>query len=556
MTLPLPFIQGRGPTPSRIMIVTEFATADDLWKATPLAGRLGDFFSKLLHEAGILRTECYVTSVLKTRPKGDTVNHLYTQTKSAAQREGLTEVMHGTWVHPSLPAVIEALHKEIREVQPVVIIALGDFAMFATTGVYGATATWRGSHLDYIDGYNTSPITVLPTYPPATIMKKWEVKGFCVRDLQRAKAIADRPELYVYPTYNFLIRPTFQQVKDTLLSLLAQPLAGKSLPLSVDIETIARHVSCIGLAWNARDAICIPYMTLDGHYWTEAEEIEIQFLLRSLLTHPLTEVLGQNFNYDNQHFAKHFGYLPNQTNDTMIAQHVLFPGIPKALDFLSSMYCHWHRYWKDEMDDYSRLPENMTQYWTYNCKDVVVTFEVMQVLNNLLDHLSRRPQYEFMLEVAGAVLKTMLRGMRIDAKARSEVAGRLLEAITEHEALIQQIVGFPLNVNSNKQMNEFFYGELGLPIQINRKTRQPTLDAKALAALCKKEPLIAPLVALIEKKRSLGVFLSTFCLMPLDKDGRMRCSFNVCGTETMRFSSSQNAFGSGGNLQNIPKGEE
>jgi len=45
-------------------------------------------------------------------------------------------------------------------------------------------------------------------------------------------------------------------------------------------------------------------------------------------------------------------------------------------------------------------------------------------------------------------------------------------------------------------------------------------------------------------------------MMPLDIDMRMRTNFNVCGTETYRFSSSKNAFGSGGNLQNIPKGGE
>jgi len=52
------------------------------------------------------------------------------------------------------------------------------------------------------------------------------------------------------------------------------------------------------------------------------------------------------------------------------------------------------------------------------------------------------------------------------------------------------------------------------------------------------------------------VFLSTFIMMPLDQDSRMRCSYNICGTETYRFSSSKNAFGSGGNLQNLPKGDE
>jgi DNA polymerase-1 len=34
----------------------------------------------------------------------------------------------------------------------------------------------------------------------------------------------------------------------------------------------------------------------------------------------------------------------------------------------------------------------------------------------------------------------------------------------------------------------------------------------------------------------------------------MRCSYNLCGTETFRLASSSNAFGRGTNLQNLPKG--
>ena len=150
----------------------------------------------------------------------------------------------------------------------------------------------------------------------------------------------------------------------------------------------------------------------------------------------------------------------------------------------------------------------------------------------------------------------MLKGMRINQKARSGVAGKLMQAIAEYDALITELVGFPLNVGSPKQMSTFFYEDLKLPIQVDRKTKRPTCNAKALAALASKEPIIKPFVELVDKRRSLGVFLSTFCLMPLDSDGRMRCSFNVCGTETFRFSSSENAFGSGGNLQNVPRGDE
>lgn len=553
MTAPLPSIRGRGPVSARIAIVTEAATADDIWKGVPLAGSAGDFFAKLLHEAGILVSECYITSVIKTRVPGDYPRALFTQTKSTAQKAGLTEVLHGTYVAPSLPAACAALQTELALVSPRVIIAVGDLAQFALTGIFGSVDTWRGSHFNWLGDPST---TVISTYPAAAIYKQWAVKGFAVRDLQRARDIANRPELYVPPAYQFHIRPTFPEVQQTLVGLLAEVMAGRELWLSADIETIARQISCIGIAWSVREALCIPFMTLDGHYWPEEEEIEISFLLKSLLTHPLCYVIGQNFNYDNQYFARYLGYLPNQQFDTMIAQHVLFPGIPKSLDFLSSMYCHWHRYWKDEINDYSRLPENMEQYWTYNCKDVCVTFEVAFVLMELLDHVRRRPQYDFMSRTARSALRSMLRGMRIDTTTRSRVAGELMEVLAEYDALIQNIVGFPLNVGSPKQMQDFFYGDLRLPVQLDKKTKRPTLNAKALATLAEKEPILRPLVELIDKKRSIGVFLSTFCLMALDTDKRMRCSFNVCGTETLRFSSSENAFGTGGNLQNIPKGEE
>lgn len=552
-TLPIPRVGGVGPLSARIAIVTENATADDIWKGYTLAGATGDFFAKLLHEAGITRAECYITTVCKE--KGVNPFVLYSQTKSDCAKYGLTEAINGTWVHPSLPPRITELHSELSTLPNLqVVIALGDLAMFALTGQYGSVDTWRGSIMEPIALGHT--YSIIPTYPPAALYKQWQVKGFCVRDLQRARDFALHPELYQFPAYSFTIRPAFAQVTTIIQSLLAELSRGITLKIACDIETIARQISCIGIAWNVREALCIPFMTLDGHYWSEEEEIEICHLLKNLLTHPNVEVIGQNFNYDNQYFARYHGYLPRLTFDTMIAQHVLFPGIPKALDFLSSMYCHFHRYWKDEINDYSRLPENMDQYWTYNCKDVCVTFEVALVLENLLDHVGRRPQYDFMFNVSRSALRSMLRGMRIDQKARSEVAGRLMAAIAEYDALIQQIVGFPLNVASPKQMQEYFYNDLKLPIQIDRKTKRPTLNAKALAALAEKEPILRPLFDLIDKKRSLGVFLSTFCLMPLDTDGRMRCSFNTCGTETFRFSSSENAFGTGGNLQNIPKGDK
>jgi DNA polymerase I-like protein with 3'-5' exonuclease and polymerase domains len=97
---------------------------------------------------------------------------------------------------------------------------------------------------------------------------------------------------------------------------------------------------------------------------------------------------------------------------------------------------------------------------------------------------------------------------------------------------------------------------LGLPLQRHRKTGNPTVDAQALAYLRWKAPEWTKLFNLLEDERSVDVFASTFIRAPLDSDGRMRCSFNIAGTETFRWSSSQNVFGSGTNLQNIPKNQE
>lgn len=553
---PPPSIKGVGSIPSNIAIVTEYATADDIWRGYPLAGNSGTEFSKMLHEARITLTSCYRTPVLKYRAPGDNPSRLYSTVKKKAQEFGLTEVVNGTYTTATMANTLQELASELQQVSPRVIIALGDFAMWALTGIYGSVDTWRGSHLE-CNLPGLSHVTVIPTYTPAYIFKMWQVRGFAVRDLQRAQAISETPALYSPPAYQFHTQPTYDQVMSILHSLLDQAKTQPTpLLLANDIETIARHISCIGLAWNVREALCIPFMTLDGHYWTEAQEISIMELLKELCTHPNVEGIGQNFNYDSQHYAKHYGFIPNCPHDTMIAQHVLFPGIPKSLDFLSSMYCHWHRYWKDEINDYNRLPENMQEYWTYNCKDVCVTFEVWNVLQGLLTYLNRQAQYDFLYEVSLSALNCMLRGIRVNQEARSKVAGRLMEVISEYDQLINEITGIELNVGSPAQMKKFFYDDLRLPIQLDRKTRKPTCSAKALQKIAEKEALVKPLCDLIEKRRSVGVFLSTFCLMPLDSDGRMRCSFNVCGTETFRFSSSTNAFGSGGNLQNIPKGEE
>jgi DNA polymerase I len=192
--------------------------------------------------------------------------------------------------------------------------------------------------------------------------------------------------------------------------------------------------------------------------------------------------------------------------------------------------------------------------WRYNCEDCVRTREVGEVELSIIEEMKLAGVHAFQQRLFWPVLSAMTKGVLIDKKARDSLALELQEEMAKREQHFLDVLGHGLNPRSPKQMMALFYDDLKFPVQLNRKTRTPSLDDDSLQKLAAREPLIRQLIKWISEYRSLGVFLSTFVGARLDYDGRMRSSFNICGTETYRFSSSTNAFDSGMNLQNIPKG--
>lgn len=337
--------------------------------------------------------------------------------------------------------------------------------------------------------------------------------------------------------------------------------APNKLILSGDIETRQGFIACMGIGWSRTEAICIPFICVEDTegYWNEDEELAIVLKLRELFLHPKVEWIFQNGLYDYQYFAANWGVIPKLWMDTMVAHHCCFSGLPKGLDFQSSMYCEYHRYWKDEGKEFHesiKSPEEEDKYWVYNCKDCVTTFECAENLHVNIDKMGQREPYEFQRKQFLPVLRMMLRGVLINQKQKNDLAKKLFEAMYEREKWMKDVLGFVLNPRSPKQMQGFFYEELGLPVQKQRKSGRPTCDDEALKVLAKKEPLVRPLIQVIQEYRSIGVFLSTFVKAELSFDGRARSSYNIAGPETFRWSSSKDAFGNGLNLQNIPKGTE
>lgn len=202
--------------------------------------------------------------------------------------------------------------------------------------------------------------------------------------------------------------------------------------------------------------------------------------------------------------------------------------------------------------------ESLEDHWRYNCEDCVRTYEVAEVEKAIIEKFGLQTPEEWQQSMFMPVLKAMIRGVKIDLEARAAMHSELFSEMAKREEYFKEVFGHPLNPRSSKQMQALFYDDLCLPVQMTRAKKgipgHRTLDDDALTTLGVREPLIRPILKKIAEYRTLGVFLGTFITADLDEDGRMRCSYNICGTETYRLSSSKNAFDSGTNLQNIPKG--
>lgn len=540
----------RGNINSPILILGEAPGQNEIAAGVPFVGRPGQELSKMLLEAGLSESDLYFANVCNARPPDNNIEAWMPSTKKEALACG-AHWFAGKWCSKEILEGLEELKTTIASMPNLqMVIALGNVPLWAMTTNWGITK-WRGSQMKK-DG-----LAIVPTYHPAAVLRSWDWRWIAVEDFKRAKQWLDTG--LTVPQYEFHIRPNYTDTLGYLHSLLDRLERG-TVRLSVDLETRSRHIACIGFATSPLQAICIPFMTTLGPYWSEIEEIEIVYLLYQILTHPNADPIGQNYIYDRQYIARRWGFRSRMGHDTMVKHHLCFPGVSKGLDFISSLYCQFHLYWKDESKDWDpKLGEE--QLWIYNCKDAVVTFEANTKLTETVEAFGLTEQLAFQMSTAEIAFDMMLRGIAVNLDYKMDLHARLQKTLDEQLAFIQHCTGVALEPSSPKQVHSFCYDVLRLPpaykVDKKKKTRRLTCDKEAMEEwLLSCEPLYRPLLQAIMDYRSLQVYNSTFALARLDDDGRFRCSINVAGPETFRWSTSEDAFGFGTNMQNIPRSED
>lgn len=193
--------------------------------------------------------------------------------------------------------------------------------------------------------------------------------------------------------------------------------------------------------------------------------------------------------------------------------------------------------------------------WVYNALDCCITNDIYESLKEEVKDTKR--SYDFERGMLGPALTMMRRGIKVD----SEWGEKECERLTTHAKMLRNFldkIAFAvwdkgLNPGSPVQLKKFFFEALAIQAITKAKKGQVKVstDREAMEKLREfpRAKVFANTILAIRDAEKKTSVLKT----KLSPDKRLRCSFNVAGTETGRWSSSESAFKEGTNLQNITK---
>lgn len=531
----------KGNREAKVLLIGEALGSEELSQKKPFVGWSGQELDNMLFKVGIIPNDCFFTNVLhEMAPLDDkrkpSIDLLFSgKDKKTTNSEKVKEGVKYIW------SVIE-------DMQPHLVIAMGNAALWALTGEWGITK-WRGS---IIEAKGTK---VIPVFNPAAVLHNKPWRFVMEQDLRRCKTESEFPEIR-YPKFIHHIRPNFDQVMDFF-----RTHRGKTI--TPDVETWSGYIDCIGFGISNIEAMCVPLKSFGKPqgYWSEDEEVQITVAIRDFLMN--SDCVFANGVFDCQHLARQWGFLPIVYGDTQVAQHTCFPGISsdtklsgKSLAFVSSMHCEYYCFWKDESKVNVWNEDTENQQWGYNCKDCCFTFESYHSLMQSIDAMGLREQYQLLIDLHPILLEMILRGIKVDEKQVNKLNVELMKALNERSRFFEEVLGHRFNPRSNKQVTALLNDDFGIKEVYQKGKKARTADDDALEVMRWRQPLAAPIIDAIRESRSIFKFRNEYVGARRDPDRRMRCTLDPAKVETFRLGSRKTAFGTGVNMQTISSGYE
>jgi uracil-DNA glycosylase len=317
---------------NKLMVIGEAWGQEEERERAAFVGSTGYELNRMFEEVGICRADCYLTNVFNRHPYRNQIVEFCGGKDGAIP--GYPALVKGKYVRREFLSELNRLGDEIIDVNPNLILALGNTAMWAVCGkttiskLRGTTSTTTHT----VSGYKA-----LPTYHPAAIFRQYELRPTVIMDLFKAAREQEYPEIR-RPKREVWIEPTLEDIYD-----FDKKYIRPAQRLAVDIETSGTAITCIGFAPNSRLAIVIPFThdkKLGRSYWpSHAHEFNAWKAVRSILERPKPSKVFQNGLYDIAFLWRSYGIRTyGAEEDCMLLHHALQPESLKGLGFLGSIY--------------------------------------------------------------------------------------------------------------------------------------------------------------------------------------------------------------------------
>lgn len=534
-----------GAKSSKIVLVGEAPGAKEEESGQPFIGGSGELLNRMLNTAGISRSDCFITNVCHKRPPENKFDWFMKPANQIYLMQGIVQ-----------------LKRDLDEIKPNLVIAFGAQALRTLT-TKQSIEKWRGSILE---STLCKPLKVIATWHPAYALRIYDYKAVIELDLRRCAREATFPEIR-RPQREYFLNPDAETRKRLYDELY------RAAWLGVDIECIETSpgvwkLSCVGFSDHAGRAVVIP---VDTH--------EDRAFVSGLCTCPAQKVF-QNGSFDvtvlGQNGITVTGYGEPGADgkplgwDTMLGHHTIYTecagddevsmltrksgkkkqaAIQKGLAFQTSIYTD-EPYYKDDGKLWKETGDINT-FWLYNGRDSAVTREIKDVQELDINEMNIKGTLEHEMSLIRPLLSMMNAGVLIDKERHKQLLTKYEGEVANLQKFLEAQVGGLPNAKSPKQMQDLLYNRLGLPVQHKRGSGAITTDKDAINALAAKHPhpVLMSILEIRERRDLIERYLNT----AYDKDGRMRCSFDITGTRTGRLASRASIYGSGTNLQNQPE---
>jgi len=320
-----------------------------------------------------------------------------------------------------------------------------------------------------------------------------------------------------------------------------------------DTETTGREVresALIGMAfsWKAHEAFYVPVPP----DLEQAQRLLSQF--KAIFENDAILKIGQNIKFDALMLRQYGVVLKGPFFDTMVAHHLVQPGLRHNMDYLAEVYLKYKPLPIESLiggkgknqGNMRDVPLDLVK--EYACEDADITYQLM---HKLKAELESEELTNFFREVEMPLTEVLIdmeaEGVSLNVDDLEE-SGKALEIrLRELEDEIIEMAGKSFNINSPRQVGEILFDVLKIDARAGKtKSGQYTTNEETLQKLKDKHPIVNKILEQRGLRKLLSTYIEALPKLVDSKTGRIHTTYNQALVVTGRLSSNNP------NLQNIP----